>query len=862
MVRQVAANVENNFVRGLITETTALNFPENACTEMDNCTITDTGKITRRLPFDIESGAEASFLPNEPGAVISYRWESVSGSGTINFLVVQKGGVLFFFDVSDPSVPVSNSKLNFEVELSSYVVEGSTHDPKDYPCQFAVSDGNLIVVNRAIDPIYVKYNPDTQEFSVAPIEIKIRDFKGLDDGLGLHERFSGSIDDLKTDNPEHYYNLFNQGWFITNFLTEWDSARSDLPSNADYYWLYRGTDDKFDGDLVGVYNPGNRPAPKGHAILNAFQPDRNAAMDAEGVATVSFRRLFDIPLDVSGYSTIAANFNTSTANAFDGNKNQDRNSCARTSSLIGNGSSTYIGKALGSPAVIKGATFWGPNDGPIARDYSFVENRPTMRFILRAKQGSAPTSASDGTRLGSWLISWSAYSGSTKHNQPRTIPSNDSVTEWDYVWIQVEISNCPFGCRLNLAEIEFITIGSEEPPPEIETVERPQCVESYAGRVFYTGVEAPGFNNNIYFSQIIEDPSQYGLCYQKNDPTSEDISDLLADDGGVIRIPEMGQVVKLFKMYSVLLVFATNGIWTITGGVEGSFKANEYAVQKVSDIGIQSPFSFVSVRGVPVWWAEDGIYTIQFDPNYNSVSVLNLTDQTIRSFILQIPTLNRKFVKGAYDAAESRIIWVFNDDADLQEPDYHKYNRVLCYNALTQSFFPYTIDISDVAIRDVVSVNYSELDGTVRFLLTYDVPGNENQEGALFGMQRMVDGYKDWVDFGSTKSYDSWFITGYKIHGDAYRKFQTNYVWVFLDHEEGSSCWVQSLFDFTNNPNSGRWSTPQQCFNPNLAHRNVNYRRLKLRGTGKAVQLKFYSEDDKPMSIVGFALWETMNAAP
>src|SRR5690606_10231014 len=51
---------------------------------------------------------------------------------------------------------------------------------------------------------------------------------------------------------------------------------------------------------------------------------------------------------------------------------------------------------------------------------------------------------------------------------------------------------------------------------------RPSAVGFFAGRVFYGGVSGSDINGHIFYSQIIEDASKIGRCYQVNDPTSED----------------------------------------------------------------------------------------------------------------------------------------------------------------------------------------------------------------------------------------------------------------------------------------------------------------------------------------------------
>src|SRR3546814_9515593 len=67
----------------------------------------------------------------------------------------------------------------------------------------------------------------------------------------------------------------------------------------------------------------------------------------------------------------------------------------------------------------------------------------------------------------------------------------------------------------------------------------------YSGRIFYSGfpgtlidgdTSSPKMSSYVLFSQLVTDATSIVACYQRNDPTSSDQSDLLDTDGGFIRI--------------------------------------------------------------------------------------------------------------------------------------------------------------------------------------------------------------------------------------------------------------------------------------------------------------------------------------
>jgi len=80
MPQQITSSVENNFTKGFITESTGLNFPENAATDTDNCEYTLIGDVDRRLGIDLEANAVISLPVDRTNKAIStYKWNNVGG---------------------------------------------------------------------------------------------------------------------------------------------------------------------------------------------------------------------------------------------------------------------------------------------------------------------------------------------------------------------------------------------------------------------------------------------------------------------------------------------------------------------------------------------------------------------------------------------------------------------------------------------------------------------------------------------------------------------------------------------------------------------------------------------------------------
>lgn len=913
MSRTSGITIQNNFSQGLITESTPLNFPKNASTDADNVIFDYTGRVIRRQEIDLEDnyslGSSLTFTASD--AYTEFRWQQASDQGFFSFLVQQAGNTIHFYDVSSTTT-VSNSKNSNTINLNSYLASGSTLVPSSWPCQYAQGNGSLVIVSRAINPLLVKYNPATNTISVTPITLQFRDFAGLTDPYSDSTRPSfTSVTTMKADTNGviHYYNLLNQGWWqgtitagdlsATSALGQWDAdttsgspAVGTMPSNYDYVGYYRASaTDAYDPQRLINFQQGNTPAPKGHFILDVGNTDRRQAVLNSGL-TLDLNGVIN-QLLVYNVGTLIGNISTNSSQAFDNNYNPASSLASQTFANAAGTYNTYIGKDLGSGNAkkIDHAVWYGyqrtsgnPYD---AGSYGTTTGSttgsvfPDITINLYASN-SLPISSTNGTLLGTAVFKRGS-------NNSVTIPSNDKSTSYRYVWLTafITVTSKPLttysNVNIHTAECEIwesVTVVNTATYADIETTsERPQTIAYYAGRAFYGAINTNSFATSIFFSQIIEKDIQYGYCYQLNDPTSEDFFDLLDSDGGVINIPDMGQLQTLFVYQTALVVIATNGVWIIRGSSGTGFKATDYVVRKISSQGSTSALSVVDINGVPYWWGESGLMKLDYNPQFDSFSIDSITDTTIRKFFLEIPMQARSSVKGDYDQYNQYAYWLYSDTTTSGLPNF---NHILVFNARTNGFFPFSTTVGTNSPK-IVGIKFIEdiLGQTVPQLkLTTTINIDSTHQYLTYSsIDHITPHYIDWYNYSHVvvgdatqeQDYVSYFVTNYELDGDTQRFVQPNYVMLFLDQPYDNagdrieqSAFLRGVFDFAISGDTGKWSSTaqssQQIFNENLPLRSVNFRRLKIRGKGRCLQFRVHSDTGKPFSIIGWSVWKTANA--
>jgi len=379
---------------------------------------------------------------------------------------------------------------------------------------------------------------------------------------------------------------------------------------------------------------------------------------------------------------------------------------------------------------------------------------------------------------------------------------------------------------------------------EVEsTNERFSTTTTYAGRIWYSGVDDRNYSDKVYFSRVIRNENDLGTLYQEADPTSESFSDLVDTDGGELTISGAREIKYLYPYGADLLVFARNGIWQIAG-IDRVFKPSAYAVIRLASVGIPSSSSVVDVDGTPIWWGFTGIYTITRDQVSGEGSLQNLSISTIQTFWDEIAEDKRYNSKGTYDSKNKRVYWIYGDSNESID---NKYNNILVFDTVLQSFFPWSISdktsntdyVTDLfyydgstvqeSLDESVTVNGEDVivsSVTVTVASTYNTGLSNPQVRLIVKTPNDKVTFatftgNNFLDWGESE-FSSYVIAGYDfLQGGITPKKNTLYVTTMLSiTEDGfdesgdgytlvdpSSCLMSSRWDFRSD-----FSTPRQIY--------------------------------------------------
>jgi hypothetical protein len=309
-------------------------------------------------------------------------------------------------------------------------------------------------------------------------------------------------------------------------------------------------------------------------------------------------------------------------------------------------------------------------------------------------------------------------------------------------------------------------------PAEV-TNTRPSSVSFFSGRAWFAA------DSTVYFSQILTDKSKAGLCHMESDPTSENISDPLATDGGVIPIPESFKIIRMVPHGGAILVFARNGVWAITGTASG-FTALDISVNKVSPIGCRSPMSVVETDDAVFWWSDVGIMGVTQEKGaYSPIAAFsktNVSEQTIQAYYNAIPDINREGVKGVFDPKSNCIYWLYKESAGTGSLD-----KVLILDLTLGSFYPWKFSSGGYSIKGIYVGNRNN---------TYTIPTDIEPSqveyvvtsGSSLRIAQVRSGtFTDWYSINNVGvTYDSYMEAGYELFADAMRNKNIPYLFAYL----------------------------------------------------------------------------------
>jgi hypothetical protein len=865
-------SVENNFIGGLKTEFTGLNFPENACTATSNCVFSIIGDVLRREGIDYETNFTATGGTFSSLAFNSYRWRNAGGDGATELLVVQTGHKLVFFRSSSATAatPLSTQLLAASVDFSQFKVTGNTSNIDQIECQFTDGNGYLFVFHPACDPFYVQYTSTGPAVTASAITLQIRDVTGIIPEPGnpaTNFRPSMLVD-------EHNYNLQNQGWTNSSTWTT-NSNTSNLFFQAS-------------GAQADLLNFNTTPVSETFTVASGLTVSPGTQVNINWSVGVTYQS----PGDGNYFTTLSgtAQGNVTSYSGTSMVINVTQSTVAGAGgTLVGSGTQTFT---IASTNLLSTINTW----------HTQIGNYPSnsdIWFEYIAPPGSSATTTSGVT---------------TTTGIPGTFNPASMISI-----VPLSVAQAPQGhFLLNPFNQDRKSASGITTLTSITTKQRPSNGCWFQGRIWYTGVsdvQLPTgdaafytWTENIYFSQIVSTVADFGNCFQANDPTDDRLFDLLPDDGGVIVIQGSGPIYKLFPIQNGLLVFAANGIWLIRGNSGLGFTANDFSINKISAVKSISSSSYVDVLGLPIFWNNEGIYAVtptqgNAPYGFGGFNVEPLTVGTILSFYNNIPFDSKRFARGAYDPISYVLTWVYRSTEEAGISNRYVFDSSLNLNIHNRAFYPYAIDTTKASICGVQYVDYPSGSLTPSFkYLTL------NNALTSFTFSEEKDNV-NWVDWFSVDSigvdFTSSFTTGYKLHGQAFRKFMPVYLLVYSKNakpntpppfyetedltafyvtEDGLSDYtaetnpirtgytIQSVWDYANNPNTKKISQQQFINNPIVTRTmasGINWpdtqdfdympRRHRIPGHGQVLQLEFSSISGMPMEIIGWAIPEQIN---
>jgi hypothetical protein len=405
---------------------------------------------------------------------------------------------------------------------------------------------------------------------------------------------------------------------------------------------------------------------------------------------------------------------------------------------------------------------------------------------------------------------------------------------------------------------------------------RPNTVEFAFGRAWYA------VDQTVYFSQLMEHGTIDALnrCYSQNDPTSGELSDPLATDGGFIVIDDAAEIQKLKKFRNGVLVFDKKGVWYIAGSSDTGFSATSYVLMKLDDVECASPESVVSAEGSVFFWGMDAIYAIGVNES-GQIVVQDISSSTIHTEYIGIDGEIKRRSFGVYNEARKEIEWLYGESANQNISG--AFTRALVYSLKTGGFFKHKYEGAtkmptgayNYAVVGAVKTLKTDEVGATTYLVVEDLTPSNQTAHAI----RLT--HKDsqsFDDFGTT--YEAYIETAPETLGKPSNKKRSPYIVAHfkktetgfssnggaLDLDNKSSCLMTAKWDWNTTASGGRWSPQQELYRFSGSYiptgagdtfdtgESIITTKTKIIGRGRSMKMRLESPAGKDAQILGWTI--------
>lgn len=715
------------FIGGLNTEGSDTDDMVLNTSDELNCTILPEQMRGRRYGFNIEPDGRWIDANEDIKAHCVYHWNNVYDDN--NFIVVQINRNIYIFkDV----YTISNEDPIKIFDISSFSTMSDI-----LPVDITSVSDSLFIVGKWLKPIVIKYNSETKDFE-GPVlnNPKFRDFNGVDDGLKIDQRPTSL-------SFAHLYNLYNQGWDKEIYdpvgqtyskLVSSDPNNPGIfyttvvphsyPANNMQWFIGKERSGEFNTtDLLNSYF-GNTPAPKGHYIIDYINRSRAYAAGFN----ISDRVVTDLTwYKYVWYNTPQGGFwwnlyyyrnqrNWPQYNPW-GNLGVWARDYYYSVEVPSNYSTDTIVRAV-SVTIQDYNSVSAKGDGNFILFYNFKRSDRddyifSIPFDLILYGYDADNVAHEIGRT-TCTMPLGHY---TNTQEQFTISTTNTVAYNRYsvgfAWPNAPTNQRFFVPLWTNIGVAITATGVDEHAALVDGLPSSDLlkgaitdVENFGGRIFYL------CGNTVLFSQTLStDNKNYDKCYQEADPTSEEVSDVVATDGGMIQMLSLGRGKALKSFYRGVLVFGDKEVSGILSNSINLFSAESYDVVKITTAGLSGRYSVVETDNNIFYWSQHGVYMIGIDEN-NNISSQCISLNSIQNWYMNLNQECKDNVVGYYDYANNRIYWFYPTTMETEKLD-----GCLVYDLTFNSFMPQEIDCGNI-VRDIYGEYVGRIDG-YQNIITY-----------------------------------------------------------------------------------------------------------------------------------------------